>query len=190
MQTMIKFISNQEAQITEEDFNEKILYARMFFDNEDYETFNIDITDWSRERYIEQWKHAVDYALKNRAISLFFKDFRTSTPHNIMRSFVYIITPEEMVDIEKFDFDDDKNFEKPQDFYITERMIYATTDINNLCSEKSFNMVKNDDVYMPIYYINPNKLDWFYPYINNSMDIKNIWHKKVSKKYLESILEM
>lgn len=194
MQTMIKFISNQEAQIAEEDFDEKILYARMFFGNEDYETFDIDITDWSKERYIEQWKHAVDYALKNRAISLFFKDFRTSTPHNIMRSFVYIITPEEMVDVEKFDFDDDKNFEKPQDFYITERMIYATTDVNNLCSEKVLNIIKDDDnVYTPVYYVNPDKLDWFYPYIGHmfsNINIQTIWYKKISKKYLESILEM
>ena len=193
MQPMIKFISNQEAQIAKEDFDEKILYARMFFDNEDYETFDVDITDWSKERYIKQWKHAVDYSIKNREISLFFKDFRVSTPYNIMRSFVYILIPEECVDIEKWNIQDDENI-KPQDFYIVEQMIYLTTDVNNLCSEKVLNIIKDDDnIYIPVYYVNPDKLDWFYPYIGHmfsNINIQTIWHKKISKKYLESILKM
>lgn len=193
MQPMIKFISNQETQIAEEDFDEKILYARMFFDNENYETFDVDITDWSKERYIKQWKHAVDYSIKNREISLFFKDFRVSTPHNVMRSFVYILIPEECVDIEKWNIQDNENI-KPQDFYIAEQMIYLTTDVNNICSEKVLNIIKDDDtVYTPVYYINPDKLDWFYPYIGHmfsNINIQTIWNKKISKKYLESILKM
>ena len=160
MKSMIKFISNQEAHVADEDFDENVLYARIFFGDGDYETFCIDITDWSKEYYIKQWKHAVRYSIKNRDISLLFKDFRISTPYNVMRSFVYILIPEEMADTEKWSDQNSEDSIQPQDFYITERIIYATTELSTLCSEKILNIIKDcDDVYTPIYYVNPNRLD-------------------------------
>ena len=191
MKSMIKFISNQEAHVADEDFDENVLYARIFFGDGDYETFCIDITDWSKEYYIKQWKHAVRYSIKNRDISLLFKDFRISTPYNVMRSFVYILIPEEMADTEKWSDQNSEDSIQPQDFYITERIIYATTELSTLCSEKILNIIKDcDDVYKPIYYVNPNRLDWFYPYMRDNTSLQNIWHKKISKKHLESILRL
>ena len=108
-----------------------------------------------------------------------------------MRSFVYILIPEEMADTEKWSDQNSEDSIQPQDFYITERIIYATTELSTLCSEKILNIIKDcDDVYKPIYYVNPNRLDWFYPYMTDNTSLQNIWHKKISKKHLESILRL
>ena len=184
---MIDFISHEEANIAPEDVKENIAYAQIHFDG-DYETFSVDTSDWSKEEYSKQWKHALSYSLKYRANSVLLKDFNSKAPHGIMRSFVYIVIPEEDVDWEKWmswnnrELESITEIQAPEDFYIIEQMIYATTNLEILNSNAAFELLHEENYpYLPIYYINTEKLEWFYSYFNNiSSSVKDIWHAKIS----------
>lgn len=71
-------------------------------------------------------------------------------------------------------------------------MFYATTDLEILKSDFAFELLQQDDnYYRPIYYINTNKMEYFYSYFNLFHgSIKNIWHRKIKadsvKKYIAS----
>ena len=202
MAQMIEFLSDENSWCPKEDMSENCVYARMFFENdEQFANFAIDITDWSKDDYVKQWKNAANYALNKRCNSALFTSFQTSKKFFFCQC--YILSPEENVDIEKWEEwnfqlnkteEEIEQMEKPKDFYITETFLCLTNDVNILNSDEIFKEISEDlDTEVPIYFININRLERFYAYLpnNDAIEIqKGCWHKKVSKKYLESILEM
>lgn len=202
MAQMIEFLSDENSWCSKEDMSENCVYARMFFENDErFANFAINITDWSKDDYVKQWKNVANYALNKRCNSALFTSFQTSKKFFFCQ--FYILSPEENVDIEKWkewNFQLNKTEEeieqmgKPKDFYITETFLCLTTDVNVLNSDEVFKEISEDlDTEIPIYFININRLERFYAYLpnNDATEIqKGYWHKKVSKKYLESILEM
>ena len=202
MVQMIEFLSDENSWCPKEDMLENCIYARMFFENDErFLNLEIDISDWNKQDYIRQWKNAVSYSISKRCNSALFTSFSTTKKAFFCKC--YILSPEEDVDIEKWE---DWNFqfnkteeeiermEKPTEFYITGTLICLTNDVNVLTSDEIFKEISEGlDIEIPIYYIDTNRLERFYSYLptNDAIEIqKGCWHRKVSKKYLESILRL
>lgn len=74
--------------------------AGILLDGE-YEQFNLNLVDWSKEDYIDQWKHAAKYSLKNREILGFIKNYENAY-HHVKMIGIYTIIPEELTNPQEF----------------------------------------------------------------------------------------
>lgn len=156
--------------------------AGILLDGE-YEQFNLNLVDWSKEDYIDQWKHAAKYSLKNREISGFIKNYENAY-HHVKMIGIYTIIPEELTNPQKY-----LTSEEGCDFFITERFLFITENEKTFTSNDSFDEIeKSLGNFFPIYYFNKSRIDKFYLYLSARIEGISSW--KITEEDLESVLNL
>lgn len=152
---------------------------------ENYESFDLNLKDWTLENYIHQWKSAARYSLDNREISAFFKSYESSKKGVIKTLSLYTIIPIEMT----YSIEECLSKGEDSDFFITERFMFVTENKDSFFSEDDFMKIKESFYeYFPIYYLDLDNLNRFYLYLSDKVENVSKW--KVSKKSLETILKI
>ncbi|MBP3194964.1 MAG: hypothetical protein J6M05_04805 [Cardiobacteriaceae bacterium] len=188
---MIKFLSDEENWCAKEDRAENLIYARMDFQNDErYVNFAVDTSEFALNNYIKQWKNAANYALQFRQTAAFFTSFFPS--QEVFASTLFIITPKEILKpISYAKYANKKSNKMPQSFYLTEGIFYLTTKLEVLNNSAIFQkLYKTCNTNLPIYFVNPDNFERFYPYIpaTDAIEIqKGCWCRKVEKQDLIAI---
>lgn len=163
-------------------FTEDEITAGILLDGE-YERFNLNLVDWTKDDYIEQWKHAAKYSLKNREVSAFIKNYENAQ-HHVKMIGIYTIIPEELTNPNQY-----LTSEDGEDFFITESFVFITENEKTLTTDKAFNKIKKAfGNYFPIFYFDKNRLDKFYLYLSDRIEGISNW--KITNKDLKSILKL
>lgn len=156
--------------------------AGIFLDDE-YERFSLNLTDWTKEDYICQWKHAARYALENRDVSAFIKNYE-SAQQSVKMIWINTIIPEELTDPRKY-----LTSEDGQNFFITESVVFITENENTFTSDDAFNEIKQAfGNCRPIFYFDKNRIDKFYLYLSDRIEGVSNW--TITKQDLESIFNL
>ncbi len=159
--------------------DDKTAYIRL---GENYEAFELNLNNWTREQYVLQWKNAAKYAMQKRLTSAFICDYECAK-NNIKLIKIYSVIPEEATcPREYLDCDDTENL----DFFITESFVFITEDVNKLKLEDSYEQIFSVyDEYFPIYYLNPDHIQYFYLYLSDRIEGVSNW--RISKEDLLSV---
>ncbi|WP_445114735.1 hypothetical protein [Acinetobacter sp. WZC-1] len=155
----------------------------IFLDDE-YERFILSTKDWTKGDYINQWKHAVMYALKNREVSGIIKYYECAKS-KVKKMSIYTIIPEEQTkSSDDFFSESDAN-----DFFITESFLFITENEKTFTSNEPFDQIKETyGNYFPIFYFDKYRIDKFYLYLSDNIHGMSSW--KIKAEDLESVLNL
>ncbi|MBU3845589.1 MAG: hypothetical protein H9855_01155 [Candidatus Acinetobacter avistercoris] len=150
----------------------------------EYELFNLSLVDWSKEDYIDQWKHAAKHSLINRRSSCFIKNYENAY-HHVKMIGIYTIIPEEVANPRKYFVSE----EEASDFFITEKFLFITENEKTFTSNDSFDEIeKSLENPFPIFYFNKSRVDKFYLYLSDRIEGISNW--RITKEDLESVLDL
>lgn len=171
----------QLIKILSEEQNKKSATAAILL-GEQYETFSLNLTDWSLTDYLKQWQNAIDLAIQNRCTVALIKNYEKATEH-VKMMWIYTIIPEEDAESRKF-FNKDGS-----DFFITESFLFFTENKDLLSKSECFEEIYNSfGNYFPIYYFKEEHIKYFYLYL--SPNISDVSHWKVSATTLSTITSL
>lgn len=164
------------------DIKNKV-FVNILLDNK-YEMFELNLKNWSKNDYVNQWKDAARYSLENRCVSGLIKNYESSI-NGVKKINIFIIIPEEVNDPKSFIF----QRKIPEDFYITESFVFVTENIDTFLSNESYERIKEIyGDYFPIIYFDQNFLFRFYLYLSDRVEGISNW--KIKGSMIKTILEL
>lgn len=147
----------------------------------DYESFELYTKDWQFEQYVQQWKDAARLLLDTGSTVCLIKHYEAAKDC-VKMMHLYTVFAKETA----YPFCDDIS---DDEFLITESFVFITQDekvlTENLYFDKLFDSYSN---YFPIYYFDPNRIEYFYLYLNERTNGISTW--QVSRQQLGTILEL
>lgn len=152
--------------------------------NNEYESFDLNLKDWSLADYINQWKDAAQYALECRCVSALITNYE-SPSSGVKKISIFTIIPEELTDPKYYAFQD----KEAENFYLTESFVFITNNIEVFLSNNAYDDIKKVyGDYFPIIYFDEKNLFRFYMYLSDKVNGISNW--KIEKSKLKTILNL